>query len=83
MIELLQSGKAIFGVSVGSLWRQIKDALGHEEYVDGQWQMFGVIADQQRPCAGFRPPYVGRNVEMTTRRGSGWMMCGFIPHGIC
>ena len=34
MIELLQSGKAIFGVSVGSLWRQIKDALGHEEYVD-------------------------------------------------
>ena len=34
MIELLQSGKAIFGVSVGSLWRQIKNALDHEEYVD-------------------------------------------------
>ena len=34
MIELLQSGKAVFGVSVGSLWRQIQDALDHEDYVD-------------------------------------------------
>ena len=39
--------------------------VAHNGICDGQWQMFGVIADQQRPCAGFRPPYVGRNVEMT------------------
>lgn len=34
MVILLQSGKAVFGVSVGSLWHQIKNALEHEEYVD-------------------------------------------------
>ncbi|RSX53812.1 transcriptional regulator [Bifidobacterium goeldii] len=34
MLELLQSGKAVFGVSVGSLWHQIQDALEHEDYVD-------------------------------------------------
>lgn len=34
MVALLQSGRAVFGVSVGSLWHQIKEALEHEEYVD-------------------------------------------------
>ena len=34
MLELLQSGKAVFAVSVGSLWHQIKDALEHEDFVD-------------------------------------------------
>ena len=34
MVALLQSGRAVFGVSVGSLWHQIKKALEHEEYVD-------------------------------------------------
>ena len=34
MLELLQSGKAVFAVSVGSLWHQIETALGDEEYVD-------------------------------------------------
>ncbi|NEG89225.1 MerR family transcriptional regulator [Bifidobacterium aerophilum] len=34
MLELLQSGKAVFAVSVGSLWHQIDDALAHEEFVD-------------------------------------------------
>lgn len=33
MVALLQSGRAVFGVSVGSLWHQIKEALEHEEYV--------------------------------------------------
>ena len=34
MLELLQSGKAVFAVSVGSLWHQIETALEQEEYVD-------------------------------------------------
>lgn len=34
MVSLLQSGRAVFGVSVGSLWHQIKDALKNEECVD-------------------------------------------------
>lgn len=34
MLELLQSGKAVFAVSVGSLWHQIETALEDEEYVD-------------------------------------------------
>ena len=32
--ECTDSGRAVFGVSVGSLWHQIKEALEHEEYVD-------------------------------------------------
>ena len=32
----LESGKAVFGVSVGSLWHQIHDALETEDYVDLQ-----------------------------------------------
>lgn len=34
MLTLLHSGKAVFGVSVGSLWHQIDEALEHEDYVD-------------------------------------------------
>lgn len=34
MLALLHSGKAVFGVSVGSLWHQIDEALEHEDYVD-------------------------------------------------
>lgn len=34
MLELLQSGKAVFAVSVSSLWHQIAQALEQEEYVD-------------------------------------------------
>ena len=34
MVALLQSGRAVFGVSMGFLWKQIRDALEHEEYVD-------------------------------------------------
>ena len=34
MVALLQSGRAVFGVSVGSLWEQIRETLAHEEYVD-------------------------------------------------
>ena len=34
MLNLLRSGKAVFGVSVGSLWHEIDEALEHEEYVD-------------------------------------------------
>ena len=34
MLELLQSGKAVFAVSVGSLWHQIETALEDEDYVD-------------------------------------------------
>jgi DNA-binding transcriptional MerR regulator len=34
MLDLLQSGKAVFAVSLGSLWHQIEDALAHEDYVD-------------------------------------------------
>lgn len=34
MVALMQSGKAVFGVSVGSLWRQIKEGLDGEDYVD-------------------------------------------------
>lgn len=34
MVALLQGGKAVFGVSVGLLWRQIKEALDGEDYVD-------------------------------------------------
>ena len=34
VIELVHSGKAVFGVSVGSLWHQISEALEHEDHVD-------------------------------------------------
>lgn len=34
MLDLLRSGKAVFAVSVGSLWHQIREALEHEDYVD-------------------------------------------------
>lgn len=34
MMELLNSGRAVFAVSVGSLWHQIREALDHESYVD-------------------------------------------------
>ncbi|KAB8289379.1 transcriptional regulator [Bifidobacterium ramosum] len=34
MLDLLRSGKAVFAVSVGSLWHQIRETLEHEEYVD-------------------------------------------------
>ena len=34
MLELLQSGKAVFAVSVDSLYRQIAEELEHEDYVD-------------------------------------------------
>ena len=34
VIALVRSGKAVFGVSVGSLWHQIDEALEHEDYVD-------------------------------------------------
>ncbi|KFI51752.1 MerR family transcriptional regulator [Bifidobacterium biavatii] len=34
MLDLLQSGKAVFAISVGSLWHQIDAALEHEDYVD-------------------------------------------------
>ena len=29
MVALLQSGRAVFGVSVGSLWKQIRETLAH------------------------------------------------------
>ncbi|OZG59960.1 transcriptional regulator [Bifidobacterium lemurum] len=44
MVELLQSGTAVFGVSVGSLWRQIEEALEHEDYVDLELQPGSVAA---------------------------------------
>ena len=34
IVELLHSGKALFAVSVGSLWHQIHEALEHEDSVD-------------------------------------------------
>ncbi|KAB7790756.1 MerR family transcriptional regulator [Bifidobacterium leontopitheci] len=34
MVELLESGKAVFAVSVGSMWHRIHDMLQHEEHVD-------------------------------------------------
>ncbi|KAB8295467.1 MerR family transcriptional regulator [Bifidobacterium avesanii] len=34
VIALVRSGRAVFGVSVGSLWHQIDEALEHEDYVD-------------------------------------------------
>lgn len=34
MLNLLRSGKAVFGVSVGSLRHEIDEALEHEDYVD-------------------------------------------------
>ena len=34
MAELLNSGRAVFAVSVGSLWHQIETALEGEDYVD-------------------------------------------------
>ncbi|OZG69143.1 MerR family transcriptional regulator [Bifidobacterium eulemuris] len=44
MIDLLQSGTAVFGVSVGSLWHQIEEALEHEDYVDLELQPTAVAA---------------------------------------
>lgn len=47
MVALLQSGRAVFGVSMGSLWKQIRDALEHEEYVD--LSTMPSTADSTRP----------------------------------
>ena len=47
MMALLQSGRAVFGVSMGSLWKQIRDALEHEEYVD--LSTMPSTADSTRP----------------------------------
>lgn len=44
MVDLLQSGKAVFAISVGSLWHQIKDALEHEDYVDLEAAPAGVAS---------------------------------------
>lgn len=41
------SGRAVFGVSMGSLWKQIRDALEHEEYVD--LSTMPSTADSTRP----------------------------------
>ena len=46
MIDLLQSGKAVFGVSVGSLWHQIEEALEHEDYVDLEAQPMSISANR-------------------------------------
>lgn len=34
VIELMQSGKAVFGVSVGSTWHKLEEDIDGEEYVD-------------------------------------------------
>ncbi|MBT1181218.1 MerR family transcriptional regulator [Bifidobacterium sp. CP2] len=34
MVELLRTGKAVFAISVGSLWHQVHDTLEGEDYVD-------------------------------------------------
>ena len=34
VLNLLRGGGAVFGVSVGSLWHEIDEALEHEDYVD-------------------------------------------------
>lgn len=34
MLDLLGTGRALFAVSVGSLWHQVREALDHEEHVD-------------------------------------------------
>ena len=47
MGALLQSGRAVFGVSMGSLWKQIRDALEREEYVD--LSTMSSTADSTRP----------------------------------
>ena len=47
MVALLQSGRAVFGVSMGSLWKQIRDALEREEYVD--LSTMSSTADSTRP----------------------------------
>lgn len=46
MIELLQSGKAVFGVSVGSLWHQIEQALRNEDFVDLEAKPASVAANR-------------------------------------
>lgn len=47
MLNLLRSGKAVFGVSVGSLWHEIDEALEHEDYVD--------LASKQAALSSGRP----------------------------
>ncbi|WP_440201428.1 MerR family transcriptional regulator [Bifidobacterium pullorum] len=47
LMALLQSGRAVFAVSVGTLWRQIRDALEHEDHVD--LDAAGVTAAAGRP----------------------------------
>ena len=47
MVDLLASGKAVFAVSVGSLWHQIKDALELEDYVD-----LSSVPDASKASAG-------------------------------
>ena len=44
MLEFLHSGRAVFAVSIGSLWHEIEQAIEHEDYVDLDPQVNAVSA---------------------------------------
>ena len=46
MLELLLSGKAVFAVSIGSLWHEIRASLEHEEFVDVDPHTVAVAANR-------------------------------------
>lgn len=61
MLELLQSGKAVFAVSVGSLWHQIEQDLQHEDFVD--LEAHPVTISQNRPIDELTAARLRRKLE--------------------
>ena len=49
MLHLLDSGRAVFAVSIGSLWHQIEEMIQHEDYVDLEQSVPGRIGRPVSP----------------------------------
>ena len=61
MLGLLQSGKAVFAVSVGSLWHEIRTALDQEDYVD--LEATGTVPTAGRPIDDLTAARMRRALE--------------------
>lgn len=68
MVELLQSGKAVFAVSVSSLWHAIHEALEHEDYVDLTAVPTADLAAQGRPIDELTAARMRKKLEAQRER---------------
>lgn len=61
MVDLLRTGKAVFAISVGSLWHQIHDQLEREDYVD--LNVHPAKASNRRPIDDLTAARLRRRLE--------------------